>query len=41
MNRLSDDELDKVSGGYIFDATNIPGSNPERPWQIIDEKEML
>ncbi len=38
MNRLSDDELNKVSAGYVFDATHIPGADPERPWQIIDEK---
>ena len=38
MNRLSDDELNKVNGGYVFDATNIPGADPNRPWQIIDIK---
>ncbi len=35
---LADDELDKVAGGAIFDASGICGSDPERPWEVLDDK---
>ena len=37
-NRINDSELENVSGGFIFNATNIAGSDPNRPWEVIDNK---
>ncbi|MBO4904736.1 MAG: hypothetical protein J5367_05900 [Lachnospiraceae bacterium] len=36
--KLNDSELENVSGGFIFNATNISGSDPMRPWEVIDNK---
>ena len=35
---LNDDELDQVAGGEIFEASYTPGHNPEKPWEILDDK---
>ncbi len=35
---LNDDELDQVAGGEIFEASHTPGHNPEKPWEILDDK---
>ena len=36
--KLNDSELENVSGGFIFNASNISGSDPSRPWEVIDNK---
>ena len=28
----------KVAGGEIFEASYTPGHNPEKPWEILDDK---
>ena len=38
MSRLSDDKLDKVSGGIAFNDNNVSGADPSKPWEIIDDK---
>ena len=37
-NRISDDELDMVSGGNggIFNASDISGSDHNKPWEVLD-----
>ena len=37
-NRLDDQSLDNVSGGYLFNSSNIIGADKDRPWEIIDDK---
>lgn len=37
-NAINDADLGNVSGGLIFNATNISGSDPSRPWEVIDNK---
>ena len=36
--KMNESELGTVSGGLIFNATNISGSNPDLPWVVIDNK---
>lgn len=36
-NRLDDDMLENVNGGYLFYSEGIGGANPDLPWEIIDE----
>ena len=38
IRKLSEDELDGVSGGAIFNAINIIGSNKDKPWEVLDDK---
>ena len=35
---LRGDELDKVSGGRIFNATGMPDCDINNPWEIVDNK---
>lgn len=35
-NRLSEDMLEDVSAGRILDATGMPGSDINNPWEIVD-----
>lgn len=35
MKRLSEEELDSIQGGLIFDATGTPECDPFRPWEVI------
>ena len=37
-NMMNDEALSNVSGGLIFNASNISGSDPARPWEVIDNK---
>lgn len=37
-NMMNDEALDNVTGGLIFNASNISGSDPNRPWEVIDNK---
>lgn len=36
--KLSEDELDQVSGGQIFNATNIIGHDKDKPWDVLNDK---
>ena len=36
MGRLSDDDLEGVSGGVLFNASKISGSDPGKPWEVLD-----
>ncbi len=38
MNKMNDSDLGNVTGGLIFNASNISGSDPLRPWEVIDNK---
>lgn len=38
-DRINDNTLDKISGGVIFDATDIIGSDPYNPWEVLDDKD--
>ena len=38
IRKLSEDELDGVSGGAIFNASNIIGSTEGKPWEVLDDK---
>lgn len=33
---LTDEELRNLSGGVVFNATNIIGADPDNPWELID-----
>ena len=37
-NRLNDDQLESISGGYVFDASNIIGHQDGAPWEVINDK---
>lgn len=37
-NRISDEELDNVGGGLIFNASQIIGSDPNRPFEVLDDR---
>lgn len=36
--KINDDEMDKVSGGLIFNAQNISGSERDNPYEVLDRK---
>ena len=36
LQKISDDDLNNVSGGCVFNASNIAGSDPRNPWEVID-----
>ncbi len=36
--KINLEELQNASGGLIFNASNISGSDPTRPWEVIDNK---
>ncbi len=38
LKKIDENELGKVSGGLIFNASNISGSDPANPWEVIDNK---
>lgn len=38
MEKLEDEQIATVTGGYIFNAVNISNSDPQKPWEIIDDK---
>lgn len=37
-NRINDDMLESVNGGYLFLSEGISGADPDYPWEIIDDK---
>ncbi len=36
--KLDDSALDGVTGGMILDASKIPGSDPRKPWEVLDDR---
>ena len=38
MKQLNDNDLDEVVGGRILNATGMPGSDINNPWEIVDNK---
>ncbi len=38
MNKMNDSDLENVSGGLIFNASNISGADPTHPWEVLDNK---
>lgn len=36
VQKLDDDALENVSGGYLFYAGQISGADPNKPWEVID-----
>ena len=39
--KINDEETGNVSGGAVFDATNIPGSNSNLPYEVINETDRV
>ena len=37
-NMLTDDELNNVAGGVIFNASGISGADHNNPWEVLDDK---
>ena len=37
-NKMTDEELDNVGGGLIFNARNIVGSDPNNPFEVLDDR---
>ena len=37
-NKIRDEELDNVGGGLIFNAKNIIGSDPNNPFEVLDDR---
>lgn len=37
-NKINAADLENVTGGFVFDAKNISGSDPANPWEVIDNK---
>ena len=36
---INPDKLDDISGGVIFNATGIVGSDANNPWEVLDDKD--
>ncbi len=37
VNVINDDTLEGVSGGLIFNASNIAGADPNNPFEVLDD----
>ncbi len=37
-NKINDNDLEQISGGQIFYAKGISGSDPDKPWEVVNEK---
>ena len=35
---LGDDQLEEVTGGVIFNASGIIGSDSNNPWEVLDNR---
>ncbi len=38
ITKLTDDALNNVNGGFIFDATDVSGADKDNPWEVIDSE---
>ena len=36
IKKLTEDELDDVAGGMIFNASGVAGSDPNFPWEVLN-----
>lgn len=36
---INENKLEEISGGVIFDATDIIGSDENNPWEVLDDKD--
>ncbi|MBQ4483221.1 MAG: hypothetical protein II966_08325 [Lachnospiraceae bacterium] len=36
--RIDDNELDQVTGGAIFNSSGIIGADPNRNWEVLDDR---
>ena len=41
INRLDDVDVDGVSGGSLFYAKNVTGSDPNNPWEVINNTDKV
>lgn len=39
MQKINETELENVSGGVIFNASQIMGSTPGKPWEVLDNND--
>ena len=37
--KIDDGVLEGISGGVLFDAQDIAGSDPNNPWEVLDDKD--
>ena len=37
--KIGVDELDRISGGVLFNASGISGSDPNNSWEVLDDKD--
>jgi len=37
-NKIDDNDLGNVSGGVLFNSTGISGADPEKPWEVLDDR---
>ncbi|MBO5552258.1 MAG: hypothetical protein J5966_09900 [Lachnospiraceae bacterium] len=35
--KLDESQLDRISGGVIFDASDIDGADSRNPWELLDD----
>ena len=38
MQKLLDNDLKNITGGYIFNANGIIGADKDKPWELLNEK---
>lgn len=36
-NKLNEEQLENISGGYIFCSQGISGADPDYSWEVLDE----
>ena len=39
--KINEEETGNVSGGVLFNATNIPGSDSNLPYEVINETDRI
>lgn len=37
-NKIDDNDLGNVSGGVLFNSSGIRGADPEKPWEVLDDR---
>ena len=37
-NKIDDSALEGITGGAIFNASHMDGSDPNTPWEVIDDR---
>ena len=41
ISELDEDQLDSVSGGALFDAANVSGSDPQNRFEVINDTDRI